>query len=419
LHISGDEGGTLATLHVLATDQPDEGPGSYDLLFLDSDKDLQNGHSSVSLGECKPVTVSPRLHSGAYFCFTASEGPSVTLYRSRVSYNRGRPAELLRSVNELGFPPPVPDREALHLGWLLPKQYYEMAERRAKWMMDVVLHVYRTYQPDLLLTAQEIIADCARAFLLVDERQQAYEPELAELYAGYRRQAHEVADENLGQLLSLVNVANSAVLVVSGHGLAPVHTEVHLNTILEDAGLLDLDTGEGQVYMDPEESEAVALASEGSAHIYLNLQGRDQPGIVAPDDYENVQQQVVAAVTEVADEDGQPIFARILTREQLRSVQLNSPYAGDVFVQAAPGYCLSDALGFEDVLAPSVGRAGGALGAVLPEMHGIFVVAGANLARGKATAAVHLTDIAPTIARLLEFEPASTVRGHSAEGAWR
>jgi predicted AlkP superfamily phosphohydrolase/phosphomutase len=322
-------------------------------------------------------------------------------------------------VNEFGFPPPAPDLDALRLGWLSPQQYYKMAERRAKWMMDVVLHVYRTYQPDLLLTAQDIIGDCARAFLLVDERQQGYEPELAELCAGYRQKAHAMADENLGQLLSLVNVANSAVLVVSGHGLAPVHTEVHLNTILEDAGLLDLDTSEGQVHMDPNDSQAVALASEGSAHIYLNLQGRDQPGIVAPDDYDKVQQQVMSALTELADEDGQPIFDRALTREQLKSVQLNSPYAGDVFVQAAPGYCLSDALGFEDVLALCAGRAGGALDAALPEMRGIFIAAGASLARGKAIAAVHLTDIAPTIARIMEFEPASTVRGHSVEDGWR
>ncbi len=419
LPIHTDEGGTLDTLNILATDQPDDGPGGYDLLILDSDKDLQNGYSSVSLGECTLRMLSPRLHSGAYFCFTASDGLSVTLYHSRVSYNRGRPAELLRSVNDLGFPPPTPDLRALRQGWLAPQQYHEMAERRAKWMMDVVLHVYRTYRPDLLLTAQAIIGECTRAFLLVDERQPGFEPESAELYAGYRQKAHALADENLGKLLSLVDVANSAVLVLSAHGLAPVHTEVHLNTILEDAGLLDLDTRQGQDYLDPGESQAVAWASGGSAYVYLNLQGRDQPGIVTPDDYQNVQQQIVSAVTKVVDEDGQAVFARSLTREQLKGVQLNSPYAGDVFVQAAPGYYLSDALGLEDILAPSTIRAVGGLDSALPEMHGMFIAAGANLARGKAIAAVHLTDIAPTVARILGFEPASTVHGHRLEDVWR
>jgi arylsulfatase A-like enzyme len=52
-------------------------------------------------------------------------------------------------------------------------------------------------------------------------------------------------------------------------------------------------------------------------------------------------------------------------------------------------------------------------------MHGMFIAAGASLSRGKAIAAVHLTDIAPTVARILGFEPASTVRGHSMEDVWR
>jgi len=419
LRIASQEDGTVATFNVLAAGGLDDDAPYYDRLILDSDKNLANGYTELQPGKWAAVTVSPRLHSGAYFCFTASNGVTATVYQSRVSYNRARPIELLRSVNELGFPPPAPDIEALSLDWLSPQQYYEMSELRAKWMMDVVLQVYRAYQPALLLTAQDIIAECARPFLVVDERQQGYSLETAELYAAYRQKAHSVADENLGRLLSLVNVADSAMLVVSGHGLSSVHTSVRLNAILKDAKLLYLDTSHEQDTVDEDESRALAFASGGSAHIYINLLGRDQPGLVAPEEYEDIQQQIVEMLEETQDEDGQPVFARILTRDELSRIHLDSPNSGDVFVQAAPGYWLSDALGFEEFLVPSPYCAEGGLDATLPEMHGIFIAAGNDLVSGKPIPPVHITDIAPTIARVLGFSSPATVSGQAIEDIWR
>ncbi len=418
LRILSDEGGTVASFNVLAVDQPDNGPGTYDLLILDSDKDPGNGHVAVELGKWSPVTVSPRLHSGAYICFTASEDGTVTVYQSRVHYNRARPDELAKGLNELGFPPPAPDIDALRRGWLSAQQYYEMAKWRADWTTDIVLHVYRTYQPDLLLTAQSIVAECARAFLLTDADQQDLDPETVAEYTAYQLQAHAVADEGLGQLLTLVNIADSAVFVLSCGGVAPVHTTVHLNTILQDAGLLEWNREQEQYRIDAYESQAAALASGGSAHIYVNVQGRDQPGIVAPDEYEDVRQKIMEALAEIQDQDGEAVLRRILGSEALPDLHLDSPNAGDLFVQAAPGYCLSDKLGYDDVIAPSDCRAGNGFDAILPEMRGIFIAAGDDLARRGEIASVHIIDIAPTIARAFRFAPAVTVSGQAMEDLW-
>jgi predicted AlkP superfamily phosphohydrolase/phosphomutase len=198
-----------------------------------------------------------------------------------------------------------------------------------------------------------------------------------------------------------------------------VHTLVRINTILEGAGLLHLDADQQGTQIDVNASQAVALASGASAHIYINLQGRDPPGIVAPEDYDQVQQQIIQALAEIEDEDGQLVFTRILTRQELVGIHLNSPNSGDVFVQAAPGYCLVDTVGLDEVLAPSPFRAEGGFDATLPDMHGIFIAAGDNLAQGKTISAAHIIDVAPTIARLLHFEPAPTVSGHAIEDIWR
>lgn len=419
LRIRSREGSTVATFYILAVDNLDDATVNYDELLLDDDKDLTNGHEKLHLGKWAAITVSPRLHSGAYFGFTASTTMTATVYQSRIGYTQAYPADLLQALNaQFGFPPPPPDSKALQEGWLTPKQYYEMAVRRANWMMDVTLYVYQTYHPDLLLTMQEVIAQCARPFLLVDEQQKEYTAEKAELYASYLQKAHALADSNLKRLLALVNLADSAVFVLSAHGMMPVHTTVYLNTILRNAKLLQVKTSTAGEKVDQSKSRAWAWASGGSAHIYINLQGRELLGTVAPDDYEKVQNEIVQALERVQGENGQPIFSRILKQQELSSIHLEATYSGDVWVQAAPGYCLSNELS-KKALAPSAHYADVGFNATLEEMRGIFIAAGNGLAFGKTILPVYLLDVAPTIAKALGFQPPSTMVGHAVEGIWR
>jgi predicted AlkP superfamily phosphohydrolase/phosphomutase len=293
-----------------------------------------------------------------------------------------------------------------------------MVERRAKWMMDVVLYVYQTYHPDLLLTMQEAIAQCARPFLLVDEQQKDYTVEKAALYASYLQKAHALVDGNLKRLLALVNLTDSAVFVLSAYGMMPVHTTVYLNTILRNAKLLQVKSAPTGDKVDQSKSKAWAWASGGSAHVYINLQGRELLGTVAPEDYEKVQEEIALALEGVQDGNGQPVFSRIVKQQDLSTIHLEATYSGDVFVQAAPGFYLSDKLD-KKVLVPSSHYADTGFDATLEEMHGIFLAAGNGIAFGKAISSVHLLDVAPTIAQALKLQPASTMAGHVVEGIWR
>jgi len=286
-------------------------------------------------------------------------------------------------------------------------------------MRDVLLYVYQSYSPDLLLTAQNVIAQGSRAFLMVDEQQMGYSEDKASLYASYLEKMHALADDNLRRLLALVNLADSAVFVVSAQGMAPVHTTVYLNTMLNNAKLQPWKTSGGQSRLDEPKNKAWALASGGSAYIYINLQGRDWPGVVAPEEYAEVQQQIITALEEMRDDTGQPLFARLVKQEDLGILRLDAANAGDILVLAAPGYSLSDELGSKQVLTQAPCCAESGFTANAPEMRAIFVAAGDGLASGKLVPAVHVTDIASTIARLLEFQPASTVEGNAIDSIWR
>jgi predicted AlkP superfamily phosphohydrolase/phosphomutase len=197
-----------------------------------------------------------------------------------------------------------------------------------------------------------------------------------------------------------------------------VHTTIRVNTILTDAKLLQWRKVGEQYKVDESKSQAFALASGGSAHVYVNLEGREWPGLVPQDEYAEVQDKIVQALVESQDEDGQALFARVHKREELSALYLDSPNAGDVFVQARPGYVLSDKVGFREVLAEGACCAAVGYAATSEEMHGFWIGAGDGLPSGQVIQPVSVLDLAPTIAKALNFEPAQGLNGQPISGLW-
>jgi predicted AlkP superfamily phosphohydrolase/phosphomutase len=437
LRITSHEDALVSAINVLAVDTRDDGLANYDTFYLCRFKEMDKGSASLVEGQWIPVTVSPHIRSGAYFKITASNlasltsplSPTVpitvtapislTVFQSQVSYNRASPVELLREVSErFGVCPPPPDHHALQQGWITAEDYLAMAETQSRWMVEVAIHIYTTYQPDLMLIGQSSFGEIVRQFLLVDERQPGYSPERAAEYAGCREQGAQMADARLGQLLAATDLKDTTILVVSDHGLAPVHTVVHLNTILEQAGFLSFRESPG-FPVDATNSQALALvtpleaslASGGSAHIYVNLKGRERPGIVPQEEYPALLDELVRTLSGVRDANGQPVFARIVRRQEMGGLHLSSPYSGDLFVQAEPGYVLSDEWGQEKAFEPAGSYGGAGYDSALEEMHGILVAAGRGVREGETISPVRVIDIAPTVARLLGFPPAEIVDG--------
>jgi predicted AlkP superfamily phosphohydrolase/phosphomutase len=78
-----------------------------------------------------------------------------------------------------------------------------------------------------------------------------------------------------------------------------------------------------------EESQAFAVASGGAAHIYINLKGREKDGFVPPEDYAQIQTQIVDLFSALTDpKSGEAVFQRVLPREQLAALHFDHPNAG-------------------------------------------------------------------------------------------
>jgi predicted AlkP superfamily phosphohydrolase/phosphomutase len=163
----------------------------------------------------------------------------------------------------------------------------------------------------------------------------------------------------------------------------------------------------------------VSFASGGAVNVYINLKGREQPGIVPEDEYEAVQEEILQALQQAAGPEGEPIFARVLRRQELSALHLDSPHSGDVFAQASLGYALTDWRGNPNVLEPAVYYGQHGYDSRLPEMRAILVMAGHGIRTGSALPAVGVLDVVPTAATLLGFAPAETVEGSVLEAALR
>lgn len=406
----------LAEVHILAVDTSDDQTENYDLFILDLDKRIGEESARLTEGKWAPLLVSDRLWSGAYFKITDPDMAHFTIFQSRVNYNRARPVELLREINRrFGFFPPSPDYYALEHGWISEEDYFEMAETQSRWMMDVATYVYTAYRPDLMFTWQGPVDECGHQFLMVDQRQWNYSPERAAEYADLYRRAHRLADESLGRLLEVLDLDEVALFVVSDHGMAPIHSYVNVNVALIQAGLMVLqDTV--KYYIDTAKTKANAVTSGGAVHVYVNLKGRERGGSVPPEDYEEVQEEVVAVLSAITDPvDGKPVFQRILRREELGGLHLDCENSGDVFAQARIGYYPDYHRDRTEVLQPVEFYGQHGYDSSLPEMRAIFVAAGWGVAEGRAIGPVHLVDVAPSVAKLLGFPPPEGVDGRVLE----
>jgi predicted AlkP superfamily phosphohydrolase/phosphomutase len=407
-----DSDRVLATVFVLAAKTDSE----HDMFILSSgDRNVDDGDVLLDNagGKWAYWSFDPAQGRGADFLIVDASPDSFTLYQSGVYHLVAAPDALQEALIErYGYFPPPPDYYALEQGWLSDEQYMQMLIRQSEWMMDVSLWVYETYQPDLLLTVQSPLRQAAQQFLLIDERQPGY----ATLAADYQHNLDAAArhlDSLLGRLAEATNSEieqGQTTLFVAGTApIAPVHTQVNINTALEQAGLLHLDE---RHYVVVGRSQAIAFSSGGAAHIYVYLAGREASGIVSEETYESVRDQIVAMLDSLSDPvTGDPIFARVVRREDLAALNLDGAYAGDIFVQAEPGYTLSDQRGPVSIFEPVVFQGQGGYYAGLPEMQGGLVIVGGGAAPGTDLGIVHLVDLAPTIAHLLGLAPDLDVDG--------
>ncbi len=395
-------------LFVLALDTTDDRQENYDTWLFSRSRSVDTGTVRLHLNEWGTFVVDPLLQSSAAFKVTDASPAHFAVYQSAVMVNQVAPPDLARAVTgQIGTAPAPADGDALERNWIDEGTYLQMSERALDWQIAAAAFVYRQFRPDVLVLRLSAVEDAERE-LLTDPRQTRYTTERAQSDDRALRHAYELVDGALGQLWAQLDPSSSALLVASDRGLMPVYTQVNLNHWLNDRKWLTLQK-DG---IDAARTKAFALVSDAAAHIYINLKGREPDGSVEHNEYSQLQSDIVSGLKELTDPaDGQPIFARVLRRQELDTLGLQSDNSGDVFAQARPGYVLSGARDRTVTLEPSSLHGASGFDASLPQMQGIFLATGAGVRSGVRLAGARSVDLAPTMSALLRLPPPALVDG--------
>ena len=133
---------------------------------------------------------------------------------------------------------------------------------------------------------------------------------------------------------------DTALFVLSDHGFCSFRRGVNLNAWLHQNGYLALHDGRtdsGEYFAGVDWSRTSAYTF-GLAGIYLNLRGREEQGIVAPENARDVQDELIARLRELRDDaDGSAAIRNVYASSAI----YNGPYIGsapDLVIGYADGY---------------------------------------------------------------------------------
>lgn len=318
---------------------------------------------------------------------------SARLYFAALYPLQAYPPEFATSLEARGLAwPGPPDDRKLADTWngkpgIDLATWTEQAERFAVFFGESLRAAAERTDWDLLMGYVPVIDEAGHQLLLADPRQPGYTPERQEEFAFARLRVWQAADRLLASLLNTLDLTDTALIVVSDHGMAPVHTALNPNVLLRDVGLLAVDA-DGKIVG----TIALAVSSGAVSHVYV------EPG------REDVLPRLRDLLAGWTLPGGEKPIERIFTREEAAEIGLGHPNSGDLVLFPAPGYTFSGG-GLKEGKAAFPTQVLGMHGGLNTHesMHGIYLAIGAGIEPGNA-GTVRSLDVAGRVAERMGIE---------------
>ncbi|MFR6290761.1 MAG: alkaline phosphatase family protein [Peptococcaceae bacterium] len=217
-------------------------------------------------------------------------------------------------------------------------------------------------------------------------------------YAEIIEQMYTQTDRYIGEYMHLLD-KGWTILLVSDHGqVCPEHKPPMMSDmagvnirLMQELGFTEMIKDEnGEDTYEIDWSKTKALQSRGN-HIYINLKGRDEFGIVDPADKYELEEEIMTALYGYKDpETGKRVIALALRNKDAVLLGMGGPECGDILIWLAEGYNYDHC----DSLSTTYGFGG-------TSVSPIFIGAGPGLKQGFYTdRVIRQVDLAPTIAVL-------------------
>jgi len=225
------------------------------------------------------------------------------------------PAELGREIEELvgEYMPDVEFRIEDKRG--LIEGVYEMTEKR----FEVVKHLMRTRDWRFFMLVEIGLDRVHHAFWkYFDEEHHLHTPgsEFETVVEDY----YAYLDGKVGELLKLID-DDTVVLIASDHGGKRMKGAFCVNSWLEEQGLLKLkkpvEAGTRLQDAEVDWDETVAWGWGGYyARIFLNVKGREARGVVDPENYEKVREEIADRLRRIRGPNGEAWRTTVLKPDE-------------------------------------------------------------------------------------------------------
>ncbi len=412
------------TWYVLARQSGDNG---YDRVTLSPTKDFKDVFCTIAVGEWSPrITTFIKMQDGtekeAFFrcklVELSDDAENLRLYVSAIGTTSGwsNPPEVASQIqSETGIIGHLGGILGYALEWYDLDTFVEINDYYTKWLADAAaallsknvwdLFFMHAHSPDW---AYHMILTEMDPALTKDEakRKAAWDAHL---------RIYEAQDRMLAQLIESCD-KDTLFILVSDHGAVPDGPPFDPFKILVPAGLTVLEEQQ-DLSAVPVTSRAEGLMAEirmgfqkpdvnkskcfpqRTMYIYVNLKGRDPEGVVEPQDYQKVQQQIIDALLSYVDPNtGKRPVALALSKQDARILGLYGDGVGDVIYAIYPWYS-----GQHGNILPAAEWGIGSLKALL-------TLTGPGIRKGyRLERTCNLVDIVPTICYLMDLPlPAQT-----------
>ena len=157
-----------------------------------------------------------------------------------------------------------------------------------------------------------------------DKNHHLYEP--GNKYENVIPDYYKLLDKEIGKTLKLLDLDETAVAIVSDHGIKAMKGAFAINQWMIEEGLLKiknpeiLESGKQVRFedLDVDWSKTIAWAWGGYyARIFLNVEGREPNGIIKPEDYDKVREEVAEMVKGIRGPNGERWDTKVFYPEDI------------------------------------------------------------------------------------------------------
>ena len=399
----------------------DEGEG-FRKCVISLEKDFEKGLCVLSTGEWSSwfrerFSIDGQEKEGTVrfkLLELSSDGTRFKLYRSQVYPEGGftYPLELGKElVKDIGPYIQEAAGRAFIAGWIDEETLSEEFCYQARWIGKATKKIMDEHDCSLFFIQWHFLDTLFHGLMdRIDPEGTNYRSDEAERHWDTAKLAYRLADNLVGEIVKAAN-EDTIVTIVSDHGMPIDKKMVSLLDLFARKGWTKTKpVEEGGISPDWSETKAICLG----LHIWINLKGRDPHGIVEPEEYDSLREEIIDTLLSLRDKDGKRPILLALRKEDAPIIGISGEGIGDIVFIYERGYAWGSPFGLPRPTRDIVQRIGGAHHGPQPPTtetkissnYATFIMSGPGIKKNYTRdldrlGPMELIDVAPTLAYLL------------------